>query len=100
MVVKMSRDELISKIKKEEIFPVINKEIGLAFGIHKIEDDGQNTHQFYLSYNGPLVATTAIKTVKVVDVTFNEILVTEPVPKIISESPMMSMTTSKKFMRY
>ena len=84
MVVKMSRDELISKIK-EEIFPVINKEIGLAFGIHKIEDDSQNTHQFYLSYNGPLVGTTAIKTVKV-DVTFNEILVTAPVPKVILKS--------------
>ncbi len=84
MVEKISREELLSKIK-DEIFPVINKEIGLSFGIHKIEEDSQNTHQFYLSYNGPLVSTSSTKTVKV-DVTFNEILVTKPMPKVILKS--------------
>lgn len=84
LISKMSRDELLSKIEKE-IFPFIHKEIGLTFGIHKIEDDSQNTHQFYLSYNGPLVATTATKIVKV-DVTFNEILVTKPELRVILKS--------------
>lgn len=84
LISKMSRDELLSKIEKE-IFPFIQKEIGLTFGIHKIEEDSQNTHQFYLSYNGPLAATTATKTVKV-DVTFNEILVTKPESIVILKS--------------
>jgi uncharacterized protein len=81
---KISRGELLAKIE-EEIFPFVHKEIGLTFGIHKIEDDSQNTHQFYLSYDGPLVATTATKTVKV-DVTFNEILVTKPEARVILKS--------------
>lgn len=84
LISKMNRDELLSKIK-EEIFPFIHREAGLTFGIHKIEDDSQNTHQFYLSYNGPLVATTATKTVKV-DVTFNEVLVTAPEARVILKS--------------
>jgi predicted nucleotidyltransferase component of viral defense system len=84
LVLKMSREEILAIIK-EEIFPFVHKEVGMTFGIHKIEEDSQNTHQFYLSYIGPLAATTATKTVKV-DITFNETLVTEPASRLILTS--------------
>lgn len=84
LVLKMSREEILAIIK-EEIFPFVHKEVGMTFGIHKIEEDSQNTHQFYLSYIGPLAATTATKTVKV-DITFNETLVTEPASRLILKS--------------
>ncbi|HXH74685.1 MAG TPA: nucleotidyl transferase AbiEii/AbiGii toxin family protein [Bacteriovoracaceae bacterium] len=84
LILKLGREEILAKIK-DEIFPFVHKEVGMTFGIHKIEEDSQNTHQFYLSYIGPLAATTATKTVKV-DITFNETLVTEPVSRLILKS--------------
>ena len=84
LISTMGREEILAKIK-DEIFPFVRKEVGMTFGIHKIEEDSQNTHQFYLSYTGPLAATTATKTVKV-DITFNEKLVTDPVLRLILKS--------------
>ncbi len=84
LISKIGREEILAKIKKE-IFPFVHKNVGITFGIHKIEEDSQNTHQFYLSYIGPLATTTATKTVKV-DITFNETLVTEPVSRLILKS--------------
>lgn len=51
LIGKLSRDEILVKIK-DEIFPFLAQEIGLTFGVHKIEEDSQNTHQFYLNYSG------------------------------------------------
>lgn len=84
LIEKISLDEILKAIK-EEIAPSVLNEVGISFGIDKVEADSLNTHQFYVSYIGPLPSTSAIKTVKV-DVTFKETLVTTPEKRKILKS--------------
>jgi predicted nucleotidyltransferase component of viral defense system len=84
LIHKISLSELLSVIKKE-IAPFITKKTGITFDVNKIEEDSQNTHQFYLNYVGPLPSTSNPKTVKV-DITFKETLVTSPIKKTILKS--------------
>jgi predicted nucleotidyltransferase component of viral defense system len=84
LIQKISLSVILDVIKKE-IAPFISKETGIVFDINKVEDDSQNTHQFYLSYVGPLPSTSTPKTVKV-DITFKEVLVTDPIKKTILKS--------------
>lgn len=84
LIHKISLPEMLDVIKKE-IAPYILKETGITFDVNKIEEDSLNTHQFYLSYVGPLPSTSISKTVKV-DITFKEVLVTDPIKKTILKS--------------
>ena len=84
LIKDIARDEIIEKLKKE-VFPRVQKESGVILDINNIEEDTQNTHQFYVSFIGPLPKTTDPKTIKV-DITFKETLVTAPIQSLIFKS--------------
>ncbi|MBF0105813.1 MAG: nucleotidyl transferase AbiEii/AbiGii toxin family protein [Deltaproteobacteria bacterium] len=77
----LSLEAVLDEFKK--VFVYVKDEIGISFGVARLEPSSINTHTFYLTYEGPLPGRA--KEVKT-DITFKEILLRPVAQKTIIKS--------------